>query len=354
MTGDGCERWSLAKEKKKQKKRRSQECPTEDPMWETDWTKLASPSTCEGSTQSGSAPLEIFDMSDRNTWVMQLVRRKERALRQGNQKLAQKIEKEITGAAHGAWDMDVAGELLRHRSSGELGDSGWKALGSRAPLYQLVKSQTSVGFHEVSVRDGGAVHHRQQPTVESLLVRVIGETGTPACGLIEEARLWRQRTVLNIGEDGWEQLVVEPKITASTFVLIGGSFEDISSDRVPSFASVTGRELTALMPEARTTLLAEEFCGRWPALLQEVTQRSAVFPCTQGPGDHKTLSSGGTCFNDSSHKHATINSARGGRKDLRDLLARSILTSGATNEAVDILRDMQQCCSGTPVLSAFA
>jgi len=147
------------------------------------------------------------------------------------------------------------------------------ATGLDTPPYCLDRSQEYHGFLEVTVRDDSRKDYVVRPgdaslRVEKLLTTVIGERGTAAYGLTEEAAISREEAILQIGADGWQALVREPKMTASAFVLMGGQFEDIvTRDFMPSrLAAAVNGELMSLVPDSEAGKLAESLtaCGCWP------------------------------------------------------------------------------------------
>lgn len=168
------------------------------------------------------------------------------------------------------------------------------------PPYSLDRSQEYHGFLEVIVRDGSRKDYIVRPgdaslRVEKLMTTVIGERGTAAYGLTEEAAISREEASLQIGADGWQALVREPKITASAFVLMGGQFEDINTrDLMPSrLAAAVNGELTSLVPDSEAAKLAESLaaCGCWPTGIlericceRELVERQE--PWDENPGSH--------------------------------------------------------------------
>merc|ERR1712136_611872 len=69
-------------------------------------------------------------------------------------------------------------------------------------------------------------------------VQVLGEHDTPACGLVVDGRLWRKTSIMSIGADGWQDVGITPKVTAST--------------------SVGEMERSVLISDARAKQLADE------------------------------------------------------------------------------------------------
>uniref|UniRef100_A0A7S1ACD8 Uncharacterized protein n=1 Tax=Noctiluca scintillans TaxID=2966 RepID=A0A7S1ACD8_NOCSC len=246
----------------KSNKRNAKKTPSnEDPMWKSDW-----------STVPEASSLEVFDMGECATWIQQLVQRKERAQRQGKDKLALKLDKEINSAKteQRKREKEVAKDAATD-SPTEVTDSedddDWDTLGASAPPYRLVPAEEYSGFMELSVRRGPPPtdQRRKGRIVKRLPVRLIGERGTPVYGLTEEACLWRKKTRMSVGEEGWQKLVKDPKITASTFCLIGGQFKDVAKGSATSlFARMTMMNLASLVPDAQAKMLAEEAlsCGQ--------------------------------------------------------------------------------------------
>uniref|UniRef100_A0A7S1F7J6 Uncharacterized protein n=1 Tax=Noctiluca scintillans TaxID=2966 RepID=A0A7S1F7J6_NOCSC len=283
--------------KKKNKRHVKTPPPKEDPMWSADWT----------SVEPAAPPLEVFDMGDCATWIMQLVQRKARAQRQGKHKMVQKLEKEIATAM--ASQRKKESEVLREEleetvqlddsaDSQSLGtpepptDDEWDTFGFAEAPYRLVRSEAYSGFLEASARQGVVPHVKETKIVKRLPIRIIGELGTPAYGLVEGACLWRKKTILSIGVEGWEMLVRDPKITASTFVLLGGLFKDIThKGPVSLFASLT-EDLSALVPDPRATVLGKEImeCGRaLPSTLALVCEQRDVRIGTDRYNDLKDM-----------------------------------------------------------------
>ena len=227
--------------KKKNKRRVKTPPPKEDPMWSADWT----------SVEPAASPTEVFDMGDRATWIMQWVQRKARAQRQGKHKMVQKLEKEIATAM--ASQRKKESEVLREEleetvdledSAGNLSpgtpepptDDEWDTFAFAEAPYRLVRSEAYSGFLEASVRHGVVPRVKETKIVKRLPIRIIGELGTPAYGLVEEACLWRNKTILSIVGEGWEMSL---------------------------FASLT-EDLSALVPDPRAIVLGKELveCGR--------------------------------------------------------------------------------------------
>lgn len=221
---------------------------------------------------NSASSLEVFDMGESATWIQQLVQRKERAQRQGKDKLALKLDKEINSAKteQRKREKEVAKDAATD-SPTEVTDSededDWDTLGASAPPYRLVPAEEYSGFMELSVRRGPPPtdHRRKGRVVKRLPVRLIGERGTLVYGLTEEACLWRKKTRMSVGEEGWRMLVRDPKITASTFFFLGGQFKDIAQGATTSlFATLTMMDLASLVPDAQAKMLAEEAlsCGQ--------------------------------------------------------------------------------------------
>jgi hypothetical protein len=142
-------------------------------------------------------------------------------------------------------------------------DEDWMRV-PEGPPYFLIESDDYHSFLEIIVRDVGVNSNvplaDASVRVERLTVTVIGERETVAYGLTEEASLSREETVKHVGADGWQKLVLDAKITATTFVLIGGQFEHILCRQDPSaFFSATNGSITTLVPDVQATMLVADF-----------------------------------------------------------------------------------------------
>lgn len=68
----------------------------EDPLWSSDWTNVAEAMKRQPPVEA--QPVEVFEMSDKSTWLAGMEKRRDQAKRAGKEKLAQKISKEIAEA----------------------------------------------------------------------------------------------------------------------------------------------------------------------------------------------------------------------------------------------------------------
>ncbi|CAE8716641.1 unnamed protein product, partial [Polarella glacialis] len=129
--------------------------------------------------------------------------------------------------------------------------------------YSLAPSEQYFGFLEIVVRPEGEDEGFLQPgdpsmSVETLTAMVIGDRDTPAYGLTEKARIHKQRTIQQVGIDGWQALIRLPKLTATTFVLLGGQFEDVDSSVRPSqLGACVNGVINSLVPDLVAARLAE-------------------------------------------------------------------------------------------------
>eukprot|EP00971_Amphidinium_carterae_P100071 1978722-Amphidinium_carterae.2 len=133
------------------------------------------------------------------------------------------------------------------------------------PPYCLVASEEYLGFFDLLVREQDGTMQYQEPTsVEEVNVTLIGEQGTRAYGMTEQAIITRNQAVEMIGEDGWRTLIEEAKLTASAFVLIGGRLDggrggDGSDLRPSELLRAVAGDILALVPEREAAMLALDF-----------------------------------------------------------------------------------------------
>jgi len=210
-------------------------------------------------------PLDVYDIGETSDLVTQLMHRRERAQRQGKTKMVQKLDKEIAAAKveqkkkakkfgdsfHNSFMGNVVGEGSD--------DERWDELGFSEPPYSLVMSTVHEGFLELSARREPSQHVEVLREVDRLGVQVLGEHDTPACGLVVDGCLWRKTSIMSIGADGWQDVGITPKVTASTFVLLGGQFLKPKDGSKSSFSTAVGEmERSVLISDARAKQLADE------------------------------------------------------------------------------------------------
>jgi hypothetical protein len=226
-------------------------------------------------------PLDVFDIGESSSLVAQLVRRRERAHRQGKVKVVQKLDKEIaTAKAERRKKTKEVSDSCHHSFVGSDEDSDgdrWEELGFSEPPYCIVPSAEHAGFLELSARHAPVEQSEKVREENRLPVKVVGERDTPAFGLMEDGFLWRKATQLSIGAAGWKALCATPNVTASTFVLLGGQFQRPQHGKLsPLLRSVRESGSSVLVSNARARVLADEFAetGRCvPGLLEYVREQ---------------------------------------------------------------------------------
>uniref|UniRef100_A0A7S1ADD0 Uncharacterized protein n=1 Tax=Noctiluca scintillans TaxID=2966 RepID=A0A7S1ADD0_NOCSC len=237
------------------KKPRSQRVPNNLPSWALQFLNVE-PEPC---------PLDVFDIGETSDLVTQLMHRRERAQRQGKTKMVQKLDKEIAAAKveqkkkakqlSDSFHNSFMGKVVEEGSD----DERWDELGSSEPPYRLVMSTVHQGFLELSARREPSQHVEVLRKVDRLGVQVVGEHDTPACGLVVDGCLWRKTSIMSIGFDGWQDVGITPKLTASTFVLLGGQFMKPKDGSKSSFSTAVGEmERSVLISDTRAKQLADE------------------------------------------------------------------------------------------------